>query len=284
MKIGVSSYSFSSYIKRTKCDYFHICDKAKALGFDGIEFVNLDFPGWNITDNPIKTAVQIKAYCDKIGLEIFAYTVSANFFDSAPEAEAKRICECLDVAKALGAPILRHDICWSLPKEHPYSYRDAIKLFAPHIRTVTEYAESLGIKTCTENHGFIFQSPERIEELILAVNHKNFGWLCDMGNFLCADVNPSDAIKIAAPYTFHVHAKDFLYKSGESIRPEGFFETSGGNYLRGTVAGHGIVPIASCINALKKAGYDGVLSLEFEGPEDTDFALINGLAYLRKLV
>ena len=284
MKIGVSSYSFSSYIKRTKCDYLHICDKAKELGFDGIEFVNLDFPGWEFTEKPIELAKKIKEHCDKIELPIFAYTVGANLFAEDPDAEVKRICDCLDVAKVLGAPVLRHDICWALPSDHLYSYRDAIKKFVPYIRQIADYAESLGIKTCTENHGYIFQSPDRVEELILAVNHKNFGWLCDMGNFLCADVSPVDAIKIAAPYAFHVHAKDFIFKSGENNKPEGFMVTSGGNYLRGTVAGHGIVPIASCITALKKVGYDGVLSLEFEGPEDTDYALKNGLAYLRRLV
>lgn len=284
MKIGVSSYSFSSYIKKTKCDYLHICDKAKEFGFDGIEFINLENPGWGITDDPMKTAAEIKAHCDKIGLEIYAYTVSANFFSGDKDAEVKRICACLDVAKALGAPVLRHDVCWALPKEHLYSYRDAIKELAPYIRKVADYAESLGIRTCTENHGHIFQAPNRVEELILAVNHKNFGWLCDMGNFLCADVSPIDAVKIAAPYAFHVHAKDFIFKSGEGVKPEGFMETSGGNFLRGTVAGHGIVPIASCISALKRVSYDGVISLEFEGPEDTDYALKNGLTYLKKLI
>lgn len=285
MKIGVSSYSFNSYILKNKCDYLHICDKAKALGFDGIEFIDLDSKAWGITDDPKKCAAEIKAHCDKIGLTIFAYTVGANLFSNiGAEAEVERLCGCIDVAKILGAPVLRHDICWSLPKKPLYNYRDAIRELAPYVRKITEYAEKLGIKTCTENHGHIFQSPERIEALILAVDHKNFGWLCDVGNFLCFDVQPTDAVKIAAPYTFHVHVKDFLKKSGELLKPEGFFGTAGGNYLRGTVLGHGTVPLASCIRTLKNAGYDGTVSIEFEGFEDTDFALSAGLAYLKQLI
>jgi sugar phosphate isomerase/epimerase len=62
--------------------------------------------------------------------------------------------------------------------------------------------------------------------------------------------------------------KDFLIKSGERAKPEGFFETRGGNYLRGTVLGHGEVPIETALKALKRAGYDGYVSLEFEGVED----------------
>ena len=37
--------------------------------------------------------------------------------------------------------------------------------------------------------------------------------------------------------------------------------------VRGSIVGHGDVPVAQCIGVLKRAGYDGVLSLEFEGME-----------------
>lgn len=284
MKIGVSSYSFGKYIMQTKCDYIHVCDKAKELGFEGIEFVNLDNKNYGITTDCLATAAEIKAHCEKIGLEIIAYTVGANFLCDDPEAEIKRVCECIDVAKALGAPLLRHDVCYALPKNHLYSYRDAIKEMAPRIRKVTEYAASLGIKTCTENHGYIFQKPERVEELILAVGSENYGWLCDIGNFLCADADPEKAVTIAAPYTFHAHAKDFLWKSGQLSRPQGFFGTAGGNHIRGTVIGHGVVPIANCVSILKNAGYNGWLSIEFEGMEENIPALSAGLDCLKKLV
>jgi sugar phosphate isomerase/epimerase len=50
MKIGVSSYSFNNYVKQTGADLFAVCDKAKELGFDFIEFTEIK------TDDPIKTA------------------------------------------------------------------------------------------------------------------------------------------------------------------------------------------------------------------------------------
>lgn len=39
-------------------------------------------------------------------------------------------------------------------------------------------------------------------------------------------------------------------------------------YLRGSIIGHGDVPITQCLKVMKAAGYDGVLSIEFEGIED----------------
>ena len=56
-----------------------------------------------------------------------------------------------------------------------------------------------------------------------------------------------------------------------------------GSYLRGTVAGHGVVPIRRCLETLKKAGYDGVVSYEFEGMEENLSALEAALAFLRGL-
>ena len=56
------------------------------------------------------------------------------------------------------------------------------------------------------------------------------------------------------------HAKDFLWKSGDGECPEGFFKTNERNYLRGTVIGHGVVPVKRCISILKNAGYETAIS------------------------
>ena len=41
MKIGVSSYSFSNYMRATGANYLKICDLAKEIGFEGVEFIDL---------------------------------------------------------------------------------------------------------------------------------------------------------------------------------------------------------------------------------------------------
>lgn len=283
MKFSVTAYSFLKYIKQTGCDHFKLCDLAKEMGFDGIEFVPLD--NWNMTDDCLTRAKELRSYCEKIGLEIVSYTVGANFLAEDIDAEMKKIKARVDEAEALGVKVMRHDVTFALKKQPLYNYRTAIKEIAPLINEISEYAKSKGIRTCSENHGTIFQAPERVEELILTVNNPNYGWLCDMGNFLCADVDPIKAVAIAAPYAFHVHAKDFIFKPGTEPKPSGsWYATSGGNYLRGTVIGHGVVPVRACINALKKAGYDGFISVEFEGMEDCLDGIKAGLETLKASV
>lgn len=283
MKIGISSYSFSSYRKATGAGYFEICDKARELGFDGIEFIGLVCEGENTFEQRMELARELCAYCEGLGLDIPAYTVGADLVDGKADETVQRLLECLEITRALGAKIMRHDVCSKLPEG--WDYKDVISAAVPRIRRIADRAAELGITTTIENHGTILQAPERVRELILAVDRPNYRWLCDIGNFLCADCEPLASTEIAADLTVHAHAKDFLFKAaGEPARGGFNIPTTGGNSLRGTVIGHGIVPVLDCIKALSAAGYDGYLSLEFEGPESPQYALENGYKNLKEYI
>ena len=280
MKLGVSSYSFSKYIAQTGASYLDICNEAKRIGYDGIEFIDLSLdiqPAASLQE----LARTIRSHCESIGLEIAAYTVGADFLNRGP-GEIDRVKSQADIAALLGTKVMRHDAAWSLPEG--MNWREAIDLIKEPIREVASYAQKKGIKTCTENHGYVLQDSHRVEDLILAVNHSNYGWLIDMGNFLCADEPALHALPIAAPYAAHVHAKDFLYRPVWMGNPgQGWFKSRNGSYLRGTIAGHGDVPIAWCVDLLKKNGYQGWVSYEFEGMEECLPAIEAAYHFLRPL-
>jgi sugar phosphate isomerase/epimerase len=136
-----------------------------------------------------------------------------------------------------------------------------------------------------ENHGRFAQDSRRVEKLVIAVDHPNFGVLIDMGNFVCVDEDNSVAVGRLAPYAFHCHAKDFHLKPGTATFPgTGWNVSRGGNYWRGAIIGHGDVPLMSCIRALKQSGYDGVMAIEFEGMEDPLTGVALGQENLLKLI
>ena len=284
MKIGVSSYSFDRYLRDTKCGYREIVRLASGIGFAGVEFIDLANPAWGIEGDEETIAREARAAAAEYGMEIPAYTVAADFLSDDPDAEVERVCRKVDVAKILGAKVFRHDASFRLRDLPGYTWEDGIKEMAPRIRRVTEYASSRGIKTCTENHGFIYQSPERVMRLIEAVGNGNYGWLVDIGNFSVVDRDNLEAVKIAAPYAVHVHAKDFLLlpDPGKGAIPFGFHRSAGGGLWRGTVLGRGNVAVGACLDALKDAGYDGWVSLEFEGPEEVLPALAEGYSFLTR--
>ncbi len=280
MKIAVSSYSFSQAMRDGRMTMMDVIPKAKEMGFAGVEVV----PGGLSIDEERELAPKLAAQAKEYGIEIAAYLIGNDFLKNGLEKEIERLKKEIEVAVLLGAPRMRHDATGGKdPEGNEVPWDDALPILAEGYRTVTEYAAGLGVHTMIENHGYYAQNSWRVKELIDTVNHPNFGWLCDMGNFLCADEEPEKAVAVAAPYAVHVHAKDFFLRSPERPRPNaGWFPSKRGTLLRGAIVGHGEVPVDKCLNLLKNAGYDGWLSLEFEGMEDCFMAINEGHTNLKK--
>ena len=275
MKYSITSYSLSQLLRSGLTTQFSMIALAKTLGFDGIEFTDLIVPE-GMTEEAY--ALALKAEAARCGMDIVSHTVGANLLADDQPAEIARLKHKVDIAALLGAPTMRHDAYFGFPANDPEpSFEKYLDKVADGFREVAAYAQTKGVKLCTENHGFICQAPERVEAIIKKVNHPNFGWLVDMGNFLCADADPIHAVTVAAPYAFHVHAKDFV----KLPSPEGCIKTPGGNFIQGTIVGQGIVPVKECVNILRKAGYDGYMTVEFEGPQPALSAVAQGLAFLK---
>lgn len=282
MKISVSAYSFYQYINAGKMSLFETIEKAHEMGFEAIEF--LDMPGSNLEEQK-EFAKALRAEADRLGMTINAYTIGANLYkDTAKECkeEVERLKGQVEVASILGCSIMRHDACYSVGKTGKCrSFDMMLPTIAENARKVTEYAQSYGIKTCVENHGYVAQDSDRVERLFNAVAHDNFGLLVDIGNFVCADEDNVRAVSRVAPYAVHAHAKD-MYKS--STPAPGYGQTRGCNYFKGAILGDGDVDVKKCIEVLKRAGYDGYLSIEFEGSEDCIYGISKGYKYLSQLL
>ena len=274
MKISVSSYSFAQLNK----DPVELIALAKEMGFAAIEYIDTDH----------ETAYRLREESERVGLPIIAYCVGADFLAAeSVEAQAQQLCAQVDIAEILGVRMMRHDVSCGFPA--PYNncngFAQALSPLSRGCRMVTEYAASKGIATMVENHGFFVQDSARLASLVGAVNHPNFGVLADIGNFCCADEDPCKATGNLAAMTKHAHAKDFHIKPGTQENPgEGWFQSRGGNYLRGAIIGHGDVAIRQALGNLRRAGYDGYVSIEFEGMENCLTALRIGRENLDKLI
>lgn len=262
MKLSVSIYSFAKLINSGELNAFECIEKAKEIGFDAIEIVDFVFG----SKDKKEFAKQLRNKADEVGISISNLAVGANLLEEGAVCKLK---EWVDIAEILDVKFMRHDVCYETGLEQYEGYDNILPRLADACREVTEYAETKGIKTMTENHGFFSQDSTRVEKLINTVAHKNFGQLVDFGNFLCADEDPVTAVGRNAKYAFYIHAKDFIVKSGNGVSPgDGFITTRGGNFIRGTIIGHGEVPVLQCMRAMKRVGFDGWLALEFEGMED----------------
>lgn len=287
MRIGVSSYSFSRLVANGAMEQIEVIGKAKQMGFDVIEFSTIAVPKGKTLP---EFAGELRVEAKRKKIDIVNYTIGADFLKGSGgdlQSEIERVKAEVDVAELLGVPGMRHDASGGWPDSHagPKSFAAAVPRLAEGCRAVTEYAASRGIKTMVENHGYFCQDSVRVEQLVTAVDHPNFGVLIDMGNFICADDDPPTAVARLMPYAFHCHAKDFHLKPGTDVHPgDGWNRSRGGNYWRGAMIGHGNVAVVQCLEVMHRAGYDGVLAVEFEGMEDVLTGIQMGHDNLRRFV
>ena len=290
MKIGVSAYSFAQYVNAGKMTQFDCVAKAAEMGFEGMDFTELKpFDGCTLDDQK-RYAEEIRREADRCGIEIVAYTVGANLYHESEEASEKEVVRLkgqLDVAAILGARVFRHDVCsWGQKDGRMRAFDKMLVTIAQNAREVSEYGRTLGIVTCSENHGYVAQDSDRLEKLYAEVDYDNYALLIDIGNFACADEDSIKAVSRLANYAVHVHAKDFIKKPFGAQIEEGVksFPTRGANRLVACAIGDGDIPVAQCIAILKRAGYNGYVAIEFEGAEDCATAIARGRDNLQKYI
>ena len=285
MKLGISSYSFIRRIDDGSMDDAAILRTAKDLGYDAVEFADFAFRAPEGTD-VLDYAKEVRAIADDVGITLSAYVMGADFAQNTKEGlykEVDRVKSHLAIAHALGVPFFRHDVMSSYQKFR--SFDQALPVIIEGVRAVTEYAQGLGIRTMTENHGLICQDYDRLERLVNGVGHENYGLLIDIGNFLCADADPAQSTSRLANLAFMAHVKDFHFTPfAKATEDTPGFQTRACNRLMGVAVGDGIVPVKQCIAILKRAGLDSFLDVEYEGSADCIEGAKKSAAFLKPLL
>ena len=287
MKLAISAYSYHQMVESGEITWLETVRRIAAHNVDGIEFAAFDAPE---DVCKFEYAEKLSAACKTAGLPVVCYSIHADFLTGSGknlDAEVERLDEELKIAQILGTKLMRHDVTWSSPRDYygVPSFENQLVRLAEGTRRVTEKAAALGIRTCTENHGYYMQGAERVARLCAAVDHPNYGLLADVGNFICADEDGAVALGQIMPMVFHVHIKDMFYRSGGKISPgRGWGRSRGGNFFKGAVIGHGDTPVVPALRILKNAGYGGYVAVEYGAAEHSDLGVEISMENLRRFI
>ena len=138
MKISVSSYSYSQL---GNSDFERI-DIAKEMGFEGIEFAEIN-PGEN---NKIEYAKELRCYADEKGVMISNYAIGADFINRNVDSEIDRLKGEVNIAEILGVKTMRHDATIG-PEAERFSktgFEKYLPVLAKGCKAITEYAKTKG--------------------------------------------------------------------------------------------------------------------------------------------
>jgi sugar phosphate isomerase/epimerase len=193
------------------------------------------------------------------GLTVVNIALMNNFGLADPSrrgGEETRTREWMPAAQRLGSRFLRTFAGW------PEGGREARWAgMVASLGAVCRDAEARGVRLVLENHnhgGFVQRAAD-VEAIFAAVHSPALGLLLDTGNYL----DGLASITATAPLAWHVHAK--------------FTEVDAAGRDPG-------IDHEAVVRVLRSAGYDGWLSVEYEGAEPSGTAVPRALAYLRRLI
>ncbi|RAP74546.1 sugar phosphate isomerase/epimerase family protein [Paenibacillus montanisoli] len=259
MKISVSVWSCHKYLYDGSWQNADFIDYAASIGAQGVELLSIFW-------DKERDVPAVREALSRTGVKLACFGACNDFVKTTAEersAQVQDIVLAVDMAVEFGAEVVR---VFAGDRKEGISYEQGKGWIVEGLKQGAAYAESKGVVLCLENHGVFAGKAEQVQEIIKLVGSPALRSTFDMGNFLLVDDVPSQAIEALQPLVRHVHAKDFA-RVGEEQK-EGVLRALSGQPFIGAVPTEGDVGVARIVAKLAEGGYDGWMSVEYEGLEE----------------
>ena len=248
-QLGVINYNWPGY------DLEGFAARASEIGYTSCELGIGDI--WEGEgEHAEQRAEDVRRLFEKHGMKISAVAAGNDFLQADPEeleAQIRRYRRVCEVIPHTGTDIVRSDGGWNRGDQVPQDQWDGMLLKA--FQHCAEFLEELDVRIALDNHGVTTNDGDWQLSLIERVGSERLGVNLDTMNYLWYG-HALDRIdhfyEILAPHVFHTHFKD-----GKGSRE---------NY-KGAALGEGDIHLDHAVACLRKAGYDGAWTAEYEGPE-----------------
>ncbi|MBU0714019.1 MAG: sugar phosphate isomerase/epimerase [Verrucomicrobia bacterium] len=275
MKPAICHYSLHRRWKAENWTLDRLMEEVKRLGL-----VNIDVHA-GMLGAPDGAAARIKSALAKSGLTLSGFSMSNDFSSDKPEefrAQVDTVKRWIQVAAQVCAPVSRI-FGGNLSIQHrndPVLRKQKYRQIMDGLGEVTREAEKHNLILALENHGGLPCTGEEQVEVIRAINSPSLKATIDVGNYMNGGQEGHIGSRLAAPYAAYVHFKDFI-KVDDSKLPWGWNVTACG-------LGEGAVNHRACLEALRDAGYNGFVALEYEGVEDEQTGVPKSVAYMKRVM
>ena len=253
VKLGISTYSYWHF-RDPKTPIETVIDRASALGVEGVDILHRQ-----MDSEEIGYMQRLKRHAFLNGIDLICLSIHQDFVSPNVEDRNKAIehtIKCIKLAHEMGIPSIRlNSGRWGTAgsfnrlmelrgKETPiegYTEDDAFDWCIDSIEKCLPAAERYGVVLALENHWGLTRTPEGLLRIAKAIESPWLGVLMDTGNFL---EDPYCKLEQIVDRAVFVQAKTY-YGGGE-------WYTLDLDYPR-------------IAKILQSAGYNGYVSIEFEG-------------------
>lgn len=265
-KISLAQWSFNRSIRGGKMDPFDFSEKAKALGFEGIEFVNqLYFPYIDTFSSRLEGIKSLVAETNKrsanAGIQNLLMMVDREG-DLCTGNETERLAAIenhqlwIDAAHGIGCKTLRLNLFGS---DDPEVWKSSA---VTSLTALCDYAQPLGLNVVAENHGGLSSDAALLASTIKEVNRPNCGILPDFDNFCLAwDSGVTFEGNCIERYDRYKGMEEMM-PFAKSVGAKAFTFDENGNEPD--------IDFDRMFQIIKNAGFSGWVGLEYEGEDLTE--------------
>ena len=275
MQIAAMTYSFASLLDKRETDTPRIIRYYAELGVPAVEITS------GYVREEEMTAIQ--AALAETGMSVASYDLVCDVVTADAAVRRDRTAQFrtnLQRAAELKAKIV---LVVPGPPREGISHAQARQWFAEALRAALPDAARLGFALTIPNVGWqpvVYGTSDQILGICEAAGPE-LRVTYDVGNFLLAGEDNLQALDRVAPRLAHVHFKD--WEILPATCPGAFPGVDGRPYL-GAVLGEGILNLRKPLERLRRLGYKGAISMEYEGTNDPYEAVRRGVTYLRSLL
>ena len=260
-KLSLAQWSIHKMIQDAGVDPYSFAEKAKNMGFSGLEYVSQLYPA-DLENNEYSEEA-MKNFIEKSNAEAKEHGMQnvlimidrQGDLAVSDETERNRAVErhhkWVDAAAAMGCHAIRVNLAGSdVPEEWKKNSVDGLTKLAT-------YAKTKNINVIVENHGGLSSNAGMLAGVMEAVNLDNCGTLPDFGNFCIKRNDPKDSAAGCA------EAYD-NYKGVEELMPRAKAVSAKSNDFDADGNETGI-DYSRMLQIVKDAGYTGYIGVEYEG-------------------
>jgi sugar phosphate isomerase/epimerase len=270
-RIGVSTYSFWQFNGPPESVPVETCiDRAAQLGFDGVEILHIQ-----MSSEAPDYLQSLKRRALVNGLDLYGFSTHQGFLSPLPVRRQENIAKTIhqiEVAYQLGIPTMRvntgrwqttdsfDELMANRGIEPPipgYTDEDGFVWVIDALERCLPRAQECGVVLGLENHWGLGRTPEGVLRIVEEINSPWLKVTLDTGNFL---EEPYDKLAMLADHTVLLQAKTYF---------------GGGKWYTLDLDYRRIAAI------MRDSGYNGYVSLEFEGMESPDSGVPASLELLR---
>lgn len=223
---------------------------------------------------------EVRRILERTGLRISGLEYYRGFDHADPSAYVNEMRELIEAAQAVGATAVCTFAGFPAPgKSKEQTLReDCARVFSP----LAEEAGRRGVKIAFENwYATNLQHLDHFRAAIEAMPHPAIGFNFDPSHLCWQGIDYVAGLEEFKGRIFHTHAKDVAISDARRARL-GVLE---GGWWEYVIPGYGVIPWGQWVRALRRVGYDGVLSIEHEDPAfDAETGFVRGLAHLESHV